>query len=558
MRAASIVCNPGHIESHTSAADQLRGKLCFTGMSEQHQAAVVAFLADPASHGGAVVERIDTHASVVFLVGDRAFKLKRAVQFSYLDYSTLALREQSCRAELALNRRTAPELYEEVCPITRAPDGRLALGGSGAVVDWVVVMRRFDQETLFDSMAKRKQLSSRLMFDLAERFAVFHTAAEIDYESGGYPGMAATAASDARNLRAVVPATLDAMDVEALIAGIQSALLLLARLLDARRRAGKVRHCHGDLHLRNICLVADHPTLFDCVEFSSLISNIDVLYDLAFLLMDLHARGLDAFGSAVFNRYLDLQDESDGLPALPLFLSVRAAVRAHVSAAAARQQTHADARARMREEARRYLAHAIDLLKPRPPRLLAIGGLSGTGKSTVAYGLAPELGGAPGARVLRSDVIRKRMFGTTLTDRLPSSAYAAAVGERVFQRIREEAAAALAAGRSVIADAVYARPAERDAIAAVASEANVPFVGLWLDAPAGAMAARITARRDDVSDATTGVLRKQLSYDLGRIDWHRIDAGAPVDAVIDAARHISGFAASQEIAATDERNERDR
>src|SRR5262249_33001869 len=125
-------------------------------MSEQDQAAVIAFLADPASHGGAAVERIDTHASVVFLVGDRAFKLKRAVRFSYLDYSTLALREQSCRAELALNRRTAPELYEEVCPITRGPDGRLALGGKGgAVVDWVVVMRRFDQETLFDRMAKR-------------------------------------------------------------------------------------------------------------------------------------------------------------------------------------------------------------------------------------------------------------------------------------------------------------------------------------------------------------------------------------------------------------------
>src|SRR5262245_34661087 len=168
-------------------------------MSEQDQAAVIAFLADPASHGAAAVQRIDTHASIVFLVGERAFKLKRAVQYSYLDYSTPALREQACRAELALNRRTAPELYEEVCPVTRAPDGRLSLGGTGAAVDWVVVMRRFDQDTLFDGMAERNQLTDQLMFDLAEQIARFHAAAAVDEESGGHAGMAATTASDARN-----------------------------------------------------------------------------------------------------------------------------------------------------------------------------------------------------------------------------------------------------------------------------------------------------------------------------------------------------------------------
>jgi hypothetical protein len=527
-------------------------------MSEQDQAAVIAFLADPVSYGGDAVARIDTHASVVFLVRDRAYKLKRAVRFSYLDYSTPELREQACRAELALNRRTAAELYEEVCPILRAADGRLTLGGSGTAIDWVVVMRRFDQETLFDRMAVRGQLSRALMLDLAEQIARFHAAAEIDVESGGAVGMAATTASDTRNLRAAVPATFDATDVEALIAGTQAELTRLAPLLEARRRAGRVRRCHGDLHLRNICLVAGRPTLFDGVEFNRLISNIDVLYDLAFLLMDLHARGLDALGNEVFNRYFDLQDESDGLAALPLFLAIRAAVRAHVGAAAAGQQTKADAQARMREEARRYLAHAAGLLKPRPARLLAIGGLSGTGKSTVAYGLAPELGGVPGARVLRSDVIRKRLFGAALTDRLPPSAYSAEMGQRVFQRMREEAAAALAGGRSVVTDAVYARRVERDAIAAVAAKAGVPFVGLWLDAPAEALAARIASRRGDASDATTAVLQQQLAYDLGTIDWHRIDASGPSGAVIDAARQISARALAVVPTTTDERDERDR
>src|SRR5262245_9849532 len=196
--------------------------------------------------------------------------------------------------------------------------------------------------------------------------------------------------------------------------------------------------------------------------------------------MDLHGRHLDALGNAVFNRYLDLRDESDGLPALPLFLSMRAAVRAHVAAPAARRQTEDEARTRLLEGARRYLFHALDLLRPQPPCLIAVGGLSGPGKSSVAYGLAPALGQAPGARVVRSDVIRKRLLNVDLTHRLPDSAYAAGVTDRVYQRMREEAAAALAAGCCVIADAIHAHPAEREAIAAVARSARVPFVGLWL------------------------------------------------------------------------------
>ena len=391
-------------------------------MSEQDQTAVIAFLADPASHGGAAVERIDTHASIVFLAGDRAFKLKRAVRFSYLDYSTLALREEVCRAELALNRRTAPELYEEVCPITRDPDGAPVVRRHGRG-------RRLGRRhaPLRSGYAVRPHggaqaaIQRTLMFDLAEQIARFHAAADIDPESGGIAGMAATTASDARNLRAAVPATLDAASVEALIAATQVELARAAPLLDARRRAGKVRHCHGDLHLRNICLVAGRPTLFDCIEFNRLISNIDVLYDLAFLLMDLHARGLDALGECGLQplpRSAGRERRPGGAAALPVRPRCASAPmsRGRRGRPAERSRRR---RRRARDEARRYLAHASDLLKPQPPRLLAIGGLSGTGKSTVAYGLAPELGSVPGARVLRSDVIRKRMFGMA-PDRSPA------------------------------------------------------------------------------------------------------------------------------------------
>jgi hypothetical protein len=515
-------------------------------MSEDDQAEVIAFLADPATHGVAAVERIDTHASIVFLAGDHAFKLKRAVRFSYLDYATVAARERHCRAELALNRRTAPELYVEVRSIARDADGPLSFGGSGEVLDWVLVMRQFDQETLFDRMAERGQLTVPLMLDLAEQIARFHDAAEIDLVGGGSAGMAETVVGNIRNLQAAASRTLEAAEVARLVAATEAELRRVAGLLEARRHAGRVRHCHGDLHLRNICLVGGQPTLFDCIEFSRLISNIDVLYDLAFLLMDLHARRLDALGNAVFNRYLDRRDESDGLPALPLFLSVRAAVRAHVSVAAGGRQPEAGERSRLLDEAQGYLSHAIDLLRPQPPCLIAIGGLSGSGKSSVAYGLAPGLGPVPGARVLRSDVIRKRLFGFGPTQRLPPAAYGEEVGERVYRCVRTAAAAALAAGRCVIADAIHARPAEREAIAAVARAAAAPFVGLWLDAPAAALTARIDARRDDASDATVEVLRQQLGYDLGDVDWRRIYAGQPLDAVVTAAaRAVAAAVAGQ-------------
>jgi hypothetical protein len=387
------------------------------------------------------------------------------------------------------------------------------------------------------------------MLELAGEIARFHAKAEVDRIGGGSDGMVETAAINARNLRAAVPDALAVRDVEQLIAGTDRDLSRLSKLLDARRRAGKVRHCHGDLHLRNICLVDGKPTLFDCIEFNPVISNIDVLYDLAFLLMDLHTRHLDVLGNAVFNRYLDLRDESDGLAALPLFLSVRAAVRAHVAAPAARKQSDEQARLKLLAEARRYLLHALDLLRPQPACLVAVGGLSGTGKSTVAYGLAPGLGHAPGARVVRSDVIRKRLFDVDLTHRLPDAAYAEGVTDHVYRRMWEEVADALAAGCCVVADAVHARLAEREAIAAVARSAQVPFVGLWLTAPADVLAARIGDRRGDASDATVEVLQRQLGYEVGSMDWQQIDAGGALDIVVSAARAAVERALSSQPAA---------
>ena len=367
---------------------------------DKDQSDIIRFLSRSESYRRAVdaVQTITTHASVIFLAGDRAFKLKRAVKYSYLDYSTPDLRRRACEAEVALNRRTAPELYLSATPILRTADGRLSFDEPGNPVDWVVVMRRFPQEALFTHLAEHSALTSELAFELANRIAAFHAIAGIESELGGAAGIAAVIQINDENLRRSPPLGIAAADVDKLRDASRAALEHLAALLDRRRARGRVRRCHGDLHLGNICLIDDQPTLFDCIEFSDLISCTDVLYDLAFLLMDLRHRGLLPQCGLVFNRYLDLTDDEDGLLALPLFMSLRAAVRAHVTATAAAGLEKSEAREQRLAEARSYFDLAADLLRPKSPRLVAIGGLSGSGKSSVAAAIAGELGIGAGAR----------------------------------------------------------------------------------------------------------------------------------------------------------------
>jgi aminoglycoside phosphotransferase family enzyme/predicted kinase len=488
-------------------------------MSEAAQREIVAFLSRDAA------EHITTHASHVVLAGDRALKLKRAVKYSYLDFSTPELRRVACTTELTLNRRTAPDVYLAVKPVTRETDGSLALDGRGQVLDWVVEMRRFPDRALFTHIAETGGLTPDLMRRLADNIMAFHRGAEVTPAFGGAAGIDLVIAINRENLHRDGPPAISLEEADALAAAAKHARDRHAALLERRRAAGKVKRCHGDLHLGNIALIDGAPTLFDCIEFNESLASIDVLYDLAFLLMDLRFRGHATEGAIVFNRYLDVSDESDGLALMPLFLALRAWVRAHVTATAAKL----DKSEEKRILGRRYFDFASALLRPAPPRLIAVGGFSGTGKSTVAGILAGRTAG----RVLRSDVIRKRQFCTAPERPLPDSAYSPDATARVYAALIDHARAALGAGSSVIIDAVSARPEERATFATLAKELNVSFTGIWLEATPEILMARIDARRNDASDADIAILKKQLAFDLGAMDWRRVDAAPSAEDVAD-------------------------
>jgi predicted kinase len=328
------------------------------------------------------------------------------------------------------------------------------------------------------------------------------------------------------NTRALASAigTLDATAVRAVNAACEEAVVRLGPHLEARRAGGFVRQCHGDLHLRNIVLIDDVPTLFDAVEFNDDFACIDVWYDLAFLLMDLLGRNLASQANVVFNQYLLRTSDIGGLPLLPLFLGCRAAIRSKTSLAGAGLEVDGGRRRELESRARDYLALAARLVVPAPPRMLAIGGFSGSGKSTLAAHLAPLLGSPPGAVVLRSDVLRKALFHHAPDERLGPEGYQPDVTREVYRALVTRARDVLAAGGTVVLDATFLTPEWRQDVASAASSAGVPFTGLWLDAPPEQMAERLRRRTHDVSDATVAVLEGQLSREAGEIGWRRVDA----------------------------------
>jgi len=478
------------------------------------------FLASGAGIGGPCERRIDTPISKVFLFADRALKRKKPVDFGFLDFTTLDKRRAISVRELALNRLTAPDIYRGLHAVL--PDGsggfRLAPFETEGALDYVLEMRRFDETAVLSECPGR--VDGALAETLGREVARFHGRAALGTAGGGAEGLNYVLRSNADHLRHLA-AGLGAAEVERLIAATGAAFAAARPLLDQRLTQGFVRVCHGDLHLGNLLLEEGRVVLFDRIEFNDRLIEIDVLYDLAFVLMDLSFRGRGDAANRVLNGWLDeaarvfpVDALMQGLSLLPLVQSVRAAVRAHVSG------HNGDITA-----ARAYLAAALSHLERPPARLFCIGGLAGSGKSTLARALAPTLGAAPGAVILRTDEIRKRLFGQAPTEPLGPEAYAAEADAKVHGALFDAARQCLQAGVSVILDATF-----RDATRRAEALALAPFAtGLWLDAPADVLRARVGARTNDASDADLAVLERQLVSGVSAPEWRRMDACAPLN-----------------------------
>ncbi len=487
------------------------------------QDALIERLAAGEGFGGIRPQRIDTHISVIFLTADRAWKLKRALKTSYLDYRTVDRRRKFCELEVEINRRTAPDLYLGAVPVRRRRDGSLSTvdGGDGEIVEWLVCMRRFDENLLLSRMAEREPLGRDLCFAIGDAVARFHAAAarvtdrsaqdRIGYVLDENRDELARHAGDLAE-----PGAADRLDD-----ACRAALDRLAPALDRRGANGFVRHCHGDLHLANICVMDGEPVLFDAIEFSEAISHIDVLFDLAFPLMDLIHRGQAGAANAVFNRYLYRTRDDGDLGLMPLFLALRAGIRAHVSAMAGKA-----------DDCRGYVSTALSMLEPRPPVLVAVSGLSGSGKSSVAAALAPALGPPPGAAILGSDPIRKRRMGVEPLTRLGPDGYTRDMDEAVYAEMLETAERALASGHAAVLDATFIRAPHREAAERIARQAGVPFAGIRLAADADTLLTRVRARTSDPSDATEAVLRGQLTATFGLPEWRAVDAARPLAAIV--------------------------
>ena len=444
---------------------------------------------------------IETSCAVVILKGERAYKLKKDVDYGFLDFTSPQKRAAALHRELRYNQRLAAHIYLGVEEV----------GGES-----VLVMRRFDTAAVLAELAGADwRPEPELLRDLGRTIATFHAGSEICRDD-----------AHADNIRYVIDTSrtninlfrdrLGAAEADAYDAAITSAYEALRPDLMARFDHGWIRHCHGDMHLGNILVENGAPVLFDCIEFNERLSQIDVLYDLAFLLMDLWVRGQGGAANRIMNTWLEqaarLEDDPPsvyaGLKLLPFYMSVRAGVRCHVSA----HQGGIDA-------ARAYLKAAHAFLDLAPPRLLAVGGLSGSGKSTRARDLAPASGRAPGAVVLRSDEVRKRLWACPELEALPPEAYSAKENARVHAHLFDLARTVLQAGQAVVLDATFREPQWRDGAEAVAKASGVPFSGLWLDVPADERARRIAGRSNDVSDATAAVALAQQGLDVFPVSW---------------------------------------
>ncbi|MFQ5507746.1 MAG: AAA family ATPase [Leptospirillia bacterium] len=453
----------------------------------------------------------ETHISWVLLTGPFVYKLKKPVDFGFLDYTTLERRRHFCEEEVRLNRRFAPDLYLGVVPVTGRPDAP-HMDGDGTPIEYAVKMRQFDEAMQLDRVLARGELTGDHIDGLARHLAAFHCGADVARPGQGVGGAEQVAAAVRANFeltRRFVPDLIDPETYAALSEWSETELVRLQGIIAQRLADGFVRECHGDAHLRNMALLDGEIILFDCIEFNPAFRYTDVMAEVAFTRMDLDAMGAKMLGARFLSAYLEESGDYEGLALLPLYLSYRAYVRGKVAALS--PETSDGGRA---DTVRRQVSLANGYTRPQGAFLIVMHGVTGSGKSTVAGALVEELG----AVRIRSDRERKRLTGVTHgQDAVGEGIYDADTTARTYRRLLTLSETPLIAGFPVILDATYLDVAERDAARALAERLRVPFAIVSCEAPRAVLEQRVAARaekgedRRDPSDATLPVLAAQLA-----------------------------------------------
>jgi aminoglycoside phosphotransferase family enzyme len=463
-------------------------------------------------HPAAPVEHIETHISHVFLAGDYAYKLKKPLNLGFLDFSTLERRRFCCHEELRLNGRLAPQVYLDVVRITGDPD-RPQVGGRGRVLEYAVKMARFDQTALLTRLPVTLALADRI----AERVAGFHASippAAPDGPFGSPRAVLSPMRENFEQIRSRCPGVELLPGLESLERWTLARLDVLRPVLERRKRDGRIRECHGDMHRGNIALVAGELVIFDGIEFNPGLRWIDTMSELAFLVMDLEAADEVPQARRLLNRYLEISGDYGGLSVLDLYKVYRAMVRAKVTAIRLGQaDLEPEEAARDRAELEHYVSLAAGYTRRRRVRLVLTHGVAGTGKSRLAARLRERL---PLIHI-RSDLERKRLFGIPAGARsgsgVDSGIYTPAAGERTYTRLLELTRDILGAGYSPLVDATFLKASQRRPFLELAAEKGVPCLILGLTAPPGVLRERVRARAAagvDPSEAGLDVLEAQL------------------------------------------------
>lgn len=485
-------------------------------------AALVQALRDPTAypHPTGQVEVIETHISSVLLAGEFAYKVKKPVNLGFVDFSSLKRRRHFCEEEIRLNRRGAPSLYLEVVPITGSVSNPRMGQGAGAAIEYAVKMRRFAAGSRLDCLARTRGLSSVHIDRLAASVAAYHRQC-VPAPAGsvfGSPELILRWAIE--NLAELEQARLppsDARRIQELRAWTQAEFERRAPVFKQRRRAGRVRECHGDLHLGNIVLLDDAPMPFDCIEFNDELRYIDVVNDVAFTFMDLIDHDLVPMAWRFLGGYLEHVGDYEGLATLRFYAVYRALVRAKIALIrGAQPDTPAAEKAADSSALSRYVKVAQSLAKPRPPQLLLTCGVTGSGKTTVAQVLLEQLG----AVRVRSDLERKRLHGVAATSHIGALAsvgggiYGSAATELTYARLYSAASAILDAGITAIVDATFLKRSQRQMFRDLAQACGVRFSIVECVASPATLGARVVqrlAQGGDASDATPQVLAHQLA-----------------------------------------------